>query len=164
VLAPLYVRDGVPCLLFTLRSLDLPKHRGEISFPGGSRDADDASLEWTALREAHEEIGLDPQRVEVLGPLPTVYAAVSNFVIQPYVGWLGEGLPPLAPNSAEVAEVIEAPLAALAEPEIYHSELWRRAGTEHVIHFYDFGAYRIWGATGRMLYSLLALLPAEAAA
>jgi 8-oxo-dGTP pyrophosphatase MutT (NUDIX family) len=164
VLAPLYVRDGLPCLLFTLRSLDLPKHRGEISFPGGSRDADDASLEWTALREAHEELGLDPQRVEVLGPLPTVYAAVSNFVIQPYVGWLGEGLPSLAPNPAEVAEVIEAPLAALAEPEIYHSELWRRAGIEHLIHFYDFGAYRIWGATGRMLYSLLELLPAEAAA
>src|SRR5262249_45831303 len=115
VLAPFYVCDGVPCLLFTLRSLDLPSHRGEISFPGGSRDRGDPSLEWTALRETQEELGLDPQRVEVLGPLPPVWAAVSDFLIQPYVGWLGEGLPLLTPNAAEVAEVIEAPLAALAE-------------------------------------------------
>jgi 8-oxo-dGTP pyrophosphatase MutT (NUDIX family) len=161
VLAPLYVRDGLPCLLFTLRSPDLPKHRGEISFPGGSRERGDASLVRTALRETREELGLDPARVEILGPLPPVFAAVSDFLIQPYVGWLGEGLPPLAPNPAEVAEVIEAPLAALADPAIFHIEVWQRGGIEHPIHFYDFGSYRIWGATGRMLHSLLDLLPPE---
>ncbi len=160
VLAPLYVRDGVPCLLFTLRSQDLSKHRGEISFPGGSRDATDSSLEQTALRETREELGLDPAAVDLLGPLPTVFAQVSNFLIQPYVGWLGGGLPMLTPNPREVAEVIEAPLEALAKPAIYHSEIWRRAGEAHLIHFYDFGPYRIWGVTAHILRSLLDMLPA----
>lgn len=159
VLAPLYAVAGRPHLLFTVRSRDLSKHKGEISFPGGSRDPGDHSLEETALREAREEIDLDPAGVELLGPLPPVFAAVSNFVITPFVGWLGEGVPTLAPNPAEVAEVIYAPLTALAEPAIYHSELWQRFGTAHLIHFYDFGAYRIWGATARMLHSLFELLP-----
>lgn len=160
VLAPIYARDGAPWLIFTVRSLDLSSHRGEISFPGGSREAADSTLAQTALREAREEIGLDPAPVAILGPLPPVFSAVSNFLIQPYVGWLGAGVPDLTPNPAEVSEVIHAPLAALDDPAIYHTELWRRAGVEHLIHFYDFGAYRIWGATGRMLNTLLAVLPA----
>lgn len=159
VLAPLYARHGQPHLLFTLRSLDLTRHSGEISFPGGRRDATDLSLEATALRESYEELGLDPARVEVLGALPSVFAGVSNYLVVPFAGWLGETLPPLVPSPSEVAEVIDAPLAALADPAIYHSEIWYRGGGEHLIHFYDFGRYRIWGATGRMLHSLLALLP-----
>ncbi len=160
VLAPLYARGGHPHLLFTRRSLDLSAHRGEISFPGGAREGGDATLAQTALRETYEELGLDPVAVEVLGPLPHVVASVSNFLIAPYVGWLEQGLPLLVPNVAEVAEVIEAPLAALAEPAIYHTEFWERAGRTHTVHFYDFGEYRIWGATARMLHSLLELLPA----
>lgn len=159
VLAPIYARDGAPWLIFTVRSLDLASHRGEISFPGGSREQADATLWQTALRESQEEIGLATERVAPVGPLPTVFSAVSNFLIQPYVGWLGEGEPSLTPNPAEVSEVIHAPLAALDDPAIYHSEIWSRAGLEHLIHFYDFGAYRIWGATGRMLNTLLAALP-----
>jgi 8-oxo-dGTP pyrophosphatase MutT (NUDIX family) len=159
VLAPRYAVAGRPHLSFTVRSHDLSKHKGEISFPGGSRDLDDRSLSETALREAREEVGLDPVGIELLGPLPPVFAAVSNFVITPFVGWLGEGVPLLTPNPAEVAEVIYAPLTALAEPAIYHSELWQRFGTAHLVHFYDFGAYRIWGATARMLHSLIELLP-----
>ncbi|MGH2516210.1 MAG: CoA pyrophosphatase, partial [Ktedonobacterales bacterium] len=88
-----------------------------------------------------------------------VFTSVSNYLIVPYGGWLGEGPPELTLNAAEVAEVIEAPLAALANSAIYHTELWRRGGAEHLVHFYDFGAYRIWGATGRILHSLLSLLP-----
>ena len=159
VLAPLYAVAGRPHLLFTVRSRDLSRHKGEISFPGGSRDPGDHSLGQTALREAREEIGLDPAGVQLVGPLPPVFAAVSNFVITPFIGWLGEGVPTLTPNPAEVAEVIYAPLAALAEPDIYHSELWQRFGTAHLVLFYDFGAYRIWGATARMLHSLIELLP-----
>jgi 8-oxo-dGTP pyrophosphatase MutT (NUDIX family) len=161
VLAPIYAVDGRPYLLFTRRSADLPKHKGEISFPGGARDPADASLTITALREAREEIGLDPMRVEVLGALPPVYVSVSNFIITPQVGWLGDGLPTLAVNAAEVAELIHAPLAALADPSIYHAEVWHHLGTSHLVHFFDFTPYLIWGATGRMLYSLLALLPAD---
>ena len=161
VLAPLYALNGRPHLLFTRRSADLKAHKGEISFPGGSRDLADVSLEYTALRETHEELGIAPERVEVIGALPPVLAAVSNFFVTPFVGWLGEGVLPLQPNPSEVAEVIEAPLYALADPAIYHTEQWRRGGMAYTIHFYDFGAYRIWGLTGRMLRTLLDRLPPE---
>ena len=161
VLAPIFALDGVPHLLFTVRSNDLPSHKGEISFPGGKHEPDDQSLAWTALRETHEELGIEPARVEVVGPLPAVFAAVSNYLIAPYVGWLGEGFPTMRINRAEVTEVITAPLAELARTEIYHAEDWLRFGVTHTVHFFDYGPSRIWGATGRMLYSLLQLLPTE---
>lgn len=160
VLAPIFGHGGSPHVLFTVRSPDLSSHRGEIAFPGGSRDPDDRSLEHTALRETEEEIGLSREGVEVLGHLPLVTAGGSGFLIAPFVGWLGEGRPQLTPNPSEVAEVFDAPLAALDDPAIYHTEIWQRFGQAHAIHFYDFGPYRIWGATGRMLFSLLELLPA----
>jgi 8-oxo-dGTP pyrophosphatase MutT (NUDIX family) len=159
VLAPLYAINREPYLLFTRRSTDLPKHKGEIAFPGGSRDPDDSNLAETALREAQEEIGLDPMQVEILGALPPVFVAVSNFVITPQVGWLAEGLPTLIVNPAEVAELIPAPLATLADPTIHHTEIWHRFGEAHIVHFFNFAPFLIWGATGRMLYSLLSLLP-----
>src|SRR5258707_700070 len=80
--------------------------------------------------------------VTVQGALPAVFAGGSNFLILPYVGWLGEGRPQLTPNLHEVAEVFDAPLAALADPAIYHSELWHHGGEVHTVHFFDFGAYR----------------------
>lgn len=161
VLIPLYAVDGAPHLLFTRRSNDLPRHRGEISFPGGARDPGDPSLGATALRETAEELALDPVRVALVGVLPPVNASVSGFTVVPYVGWLGEGLPVLAPN-AEVAEVITAPLAAVADVAIYHTEVWRRAGESHIIHFYDYGRHRIWGVTGHIVHELLSVLPRDA--
>lgn len=159
VLAPLYARNGEPYLIFTRRSTGLSKHSGEISFPGGSRDAEDASLAQTALRESYEELGLPRERVRVLGAMPTVFSVVSNYLVTPYVGWLGEGLPTLRPQASEVAEVIEAPLRALDDARIYHDEVWSRGDVAHTVHFYDFGVHRIWGLTGRMLHQFLALLP-----
>ena len=162
VLAPLYARGGEPYLLFTRRSADLHAHSGEISFPGGSRDPSDGSLAQTALRESYEELGLERTRVTLLGALQPAYTVVSNFLVTPYVGWLGEGLPPLRPQLSEVAEVIEAPLSALDDARIYHEELWTRGGIAHAVHFYDFGAYSIWGLTRRLLHQLLALQPPRA--
>lgn len=161
VLAPLYARDGEPWLLFTRRATGLSRHSGEISFPGGSRDPADPSLAHTALRETYEELALDTSRVRLLGALPAVYASVSNFIVTTYVGWLGEGLPELAPASGEVAEIIEAPLSALDDPAIFHEELWTRGGVAHPVMFYDYGSYRIWGLTGRLLHHLLSLLPSR---
>lgn len=159
VLAPVFARDGAPWLIFTRRATGLSRHSGEISFPGGSRDTTDSSLAQTALRETYEELALDPARVRLLGALPAAYASISNFLVTTYVGWLGEGLPDLTPSDGEVAEVIEAPLLALDDPAIYHEELWTRGGVAHTVMFYDFGGYRIWGLTGRLLNHLLSLLP-----
>ncbi len=158
VLTPLYAVDGRPRLLFTRRTAHLPSHGGEIAFPGGGHDPTDRSLLATALREAQEELAIDPAGVEVLGALPQVFTVVSNYLVLPVVGWLGEGLPVLAPNPYEVAEVIEAPLAALADPAIFHEELWTRNGIQRPVRFYDFGPYRIWGMTAHVLHTLLALL------
>ncbi len=160
VLLPLYARNRRPHLLFTRRSATLAAHSGEISFPGGSHDATDLTLAATALREAHEEIGLAPESVRVLGTLAPVFTVVSNFLITPIVGWLGAEPAPFSPNPAEVAEVIEAPVADLADPAIFHAEQWIRNGRPHPVYFYDLGPYRIWGATARVLHQLLELLPA----
>ena len=160
VMAPLYSYEGRPHLLFTRRSTRLSAHRGEISFPGGSHEPADGSLEHTALREAQEEIGLDPARVEVLGMLQPVVTVVSNFTIIPFVGSLPTGPGPLYANPLEVDSIIEAPLAALADPGIFHSEEWVRAGEAHTVYFFDYGPNRIWGATGRMLVDLLERLRA----
>jgi 8-oxo-dGTP pyrophosphatase MutT (NUDIX family) len=158
VLAPLYLRDGRPHLLFTRRAATLNAHRGEISFPGGSREPADSSLAQTALRETQEEIGLAPERVTLLGTLEPVVTVVSNFTILPFVGLLPDGPGLLRPNPAEVAEIIEAPIPDLADPAIFHSEEWVRGGQPHLVYFFDYGPNRIWGATARMLVTFLELL------
>jgi 8-oxo-dGTP pyrophosphatase MutT (NUDIX family) len=161
VLALLYPRAEAPYLLFTRRSPLLSSHRGEISFPGGSADPGDADLAATALRETWEEIQLPPEGVQILGALPPMFTVVSNFWIAPLVGWLPDGLPQLTPNPGEVEEIIEASVARLANPAIFHTENWMRGGMERTVHFYDYGAYHIWGVTGQLLSSLLTLLPPE---
>lgn len=163
VLAPLYLRAGRPHLLFTRRAATLNAHRGEISFPGGSHEPADGALASTALREAEEEIGLAPERVTLLGTLEPVVTVVSNFTIVPFVGVLPAGPGLLRPNPEEVDEIIEAPLADLADPAIFHAEEWVRAGQPHTVYFFDYGPHRIWGATARMLVAFLELLRQEEA-
>jgi 8-oxo-dGTP pyrophosphatase MutT (NUDIX family) len=162
VLLPLHAGpNGAPHLLFTERSRALARHSGEISFPGGRRDAGDASLWATALREANEEIGLESARVTYLGELAAVFTVVSNFLIVPQVGVVTGDLAEIAPalNPAEVALVIDAPLVALADPAIHHTEEWLRNGQPHLVYFYQYGPHRIWGATARILADFMRLLP-----
>jgi 8-oxo-dGTP pyrophosphatase MutT (NUDIX family) len=158
VLLPLYDRDGVPHLLFTRRAATLRAHRGEISFPGGSRDPADQSLCATARRESSEELGLDPARVQLLGALDPVFTVVSNFLVTPIVGFLPQGPGPLRPNPAEVAAIIEVPLPALADPAIFHVEHWSRNGIIRSVYFFDYQSLRIWGVTARIVYDLLCCL------
>lgn len=162
VLVPIFAgTDGDPHLLFTVRSTALARHSGEISFPGGKRDPGDVSLLATALREANEEIGLDAARVTPLGELAPVFTVVSNYVISPQVALVSGQIEAIAPspNPAEVAEIIDAPLVALADPAICRAEEWVRLGRRHTVYFFHFGPYRIWGATAFILTDLLARLP-----
>lgn len=161
VLLPLFMQEHTPHLVFIRRASTLRAHSGEIAFPGGSYDVNDVSLVTTALREASEEIGLAPASVEVLGLLPPVLTVVSNFLILPVVGYLPSGLGFLQAQASEVAEILLLPLHALADPTIAHTEIWTRNGRTRTVHFYEYGALRIWGATGRILHDLLLHLNTE---
>ena len=151
VLAPLVERPE-PSLVFTLRSSVLSRHAGEISFPGGLQDPGESLLE-TALREAHEEIGLDPALPDVLGALPPVHTTVSGILVVPFVGVLGE-LPVFTPSDHEIERVLVFPIARLAaveaevEYELAGGRAWRGWA-------YEVEGTTVWGATGRMLHELL---------
>jgi 8-oxo-dGTP pyrophosphatase MutT (NUDIX family) len=158
VLLGLFEQSGETYLAFIRRATTLRSHSGEIAFPGGSVDPTDTSPAMTALREAQEEIGLDPSRAEVLGIMPPVFTVVSNFLITPVVAYLAQGPGTLQLQPSEVDELILLPLQGLADPAIVHTEEWERGGLRRTIYFYDYGPYRIWGATARILNELLDLL------
>ena len=158
VLLGLFDQHNETHLAFIRRASMLRTHSGEIAFPGGAVEPDDISPVMTALREAREEIGLDPSRVEVLGMMRPIFTVVSNFLITPVVTYLPRGLGTLQLQTSEVAEIILLPLQGLANPAVVHTEEWVRDGREHTVYFYDYGPYRIWGATARMLNALLELL------
>jgi 8-oxo-dGTP pyrophosphatase MutT (NUDIX family) len=158
VLLTLFERDGQAYMIFIRRASTLRSHSGEIAFPGGGVEPGDLSTAMAALREAQEEIGLDPARVQVLGVLSPVFTVVSNYLITPVVAFLPQGLGTLQLQASEVTELILAPLRRLADPSIAHTEEWTRSGLTRTVYFYDYGPYRIWGATGRMLNALLETL------
>ena len=158
VLLGLFDQDGEMQLVFIRRASTLRAHSGEIAFPGGAVDASDSSPVMTALREAHEEIGLDPAGVDVLGILAPVFTIVSNFLITPVVAFLPQGLGTLHLQASEVTELILAPLRGLANPTIFHTEEWTRGGLTRTVYFYEYGHHTIWGATARMLNALLGVL------
>jgi len=149
VLVPV-LEDG--SLVFTKRSEAMSRHPGEISFPGGLEHAEDRSLAETALRETEEELGVPPSSVEVLGALPPVHTFVSRILIAPFVG-IVLGRPVFTPSVEEIAAVLEYPIETLAVAE---SEVeWRRAGHVYRGWAYEMGDHTIWGATARILHSLL---------
>ncbi len=138
-----------PTVVFTQRTAHLNDHAGQISLPGGRCDDDDCTPERTALREAHEEVGLEPERVEILGRLPE-YRTSTGFSVTPVVGW---ARPPLAfqPDPHEVADVFEVPLDFLLDPRNHRHESAFFKGRMRKYWAMPFGERFIWGATAGML-------------
>jgi 8-oxo-dGTP pyrophosphatase MutT (NUDIX family) len=154
VLAPLFVRGDAAelHLVLTRRRADLRRHAGEIAFPGGRRDAEDADLATTALREAEEEIGLPRAEVELLGELPQVSTFATNYLIHPFVGTIPERSA-WHPSAREVDAVLELPLAAVRDGRTRtHME---RRGIRFQTDAYVVGEHLIWGATARIIELLL---------
>lgn len=152
----LVVQAPEPSIVFTERSAMLRRHAGEISFPGGLVEPEDASLKETALRETKEEIGLDPSLPTVLGALPAVHTFVSGILVAPFVATLHE-IPPLVPADGEIARVLNVPVADLMAVE--HEVHWvRPGGARWTGWVYEVEGGTIWGATGQMLHDLLTLL------
>src|SRR5436190_3748712 len=116
VLVPVFEEDGVARLILTRRSTDLPSHQGQVAFPGG-KVHDGEAAEAGALREANEEVGIEPTDVEVVGPLEELSTVASQFVLAPFVGLL-PGRPALVPNPAEVARIFDVSVADLMEPDV----------------------------------------------
>jgi 8-oxo-dGTP pyrophosphatase MutT (NUDIX family) len=153
VLVPLYIKQGQYHILFIRRTETVRVHQGQISFPGGHREASDGTLLDTALRECAEEIGLQTGDVEVLGELDDEITTTSNYIVSPFVAVIpcpyGFTL-----NRHEVAALIEAPVAALLGWNYHHQETLPD-GRVFDSYAYHYQGQIIWGATARILKRLL---------
>ena len=141
----------------TVRHADLREHAGEISLPGGMVEADDRSHAAAALREAEEEIGVDPATVTIVGQLDDVWIPVSNFELRPFVG-TAAARPDFHPHTDEVAEIVELPLRSFLTVEAVGEVLIEGPGWMLRAAVYRHGGHRIWGATARTLAMFAAVL------
>jgi len=149
--------DGELTMPLTLRHAGLPAHPGEVSLPGGAVDPGDASREAAALREAQEEVGVEPATVRIAGALDDIWIPVSNFELRPFVG-TATVRPTLVPQVDEVAEIVELPLRLILTDAIVGEE--EISGATWVLRaaVYRHAGHRIWGATARTLAMFAAVL------
>lgn len=157
VLVAIYEQAGELGTVLTRRRSDLRRHAGEISFPGGRRDPGEPELVETALREAHEEIGLLPATVHVAGALPPTPTIATGYAIHPFVGAISTPQD-WTPSEREVEEIIEVPLSVLAGG--YGRRRLIRRGIPFVTDTYELGDSLVWGATARILAGLFGRLSA----
>jgi 8-oxo-dGTP pyrophosphatase MutT (NUDIX family) len=151
VLIPMFIRDGAWHLLFTQRTETVQSHRGQISFPGGSRDPEDATALDTALRETEEEIGLKRQDVSVLGQLDERLTVVTGYRIWPFVGTFPYPYQ-FVPSPFEIAQILELPLMAFLEPANVETRIFTLPdGRSGPVYYYHIGEHTVWGATGRIM-------------
>ncbi|HET6420751.1 MAG TPA: CoA pyrophosphatase [Geobacteraceae bacterium] len=156
VLVPVFLKNGEYHLLFTKRTENLNHHRGEISFPGGVRQPEDEDSLRTALRETREEVGIEPDGVEILGVLDDFYS-IHGYLITPYVGMIPAACD-YRVNSSEIERIIEVPLRHLLNPDIFRIEDWTWKGRTHPVFFYSYRGDEIWGVTAAILKQFLDLV------
>jgi 8-oxo-dGTP pyrophosphatase MutT (NUDIX family) len=154
VLVAVFEETGEAHVVLTRRAATMRSHRHQVAFPGGRIDPGETP-EAAAVREAHEEIGLAPDAVELLGPLPGLATLRGLSAIAPFVGVLSSR-PELHPNPAEVERAFSVPLTELLADGCHWEERWPFPdGAERAIHFFDLPEDLVWGATARILVSFL---------
>jgi 8-oxo-dGTP pyrophosphatase MutT (NUDIX family) len=154
-----YPGVGGPTIPLTVRHANLPDHGGQVSLPGGKIDRGETPAE-AALREAHEEIGIDASKVRLLGPLSSFWVVVSGFVVFPFVG-ITDWRPDFRPAAGEVAELVEAPIADLLDPARRGWGQWAREGVLVRFPYVELGGHKVWGATAMMLSEFGALFETD---
>ncbi len=152
VLVALIARDHGLNVILTRRSGHLPTHAGQIAFPGGRCEASDKDVGATALREAYEEVGLDPQHVTLLG-VSDAYETVTRFAVTPVVALVSLQAS-FTPDPSEVDEIFEVPLAFLMDPANHHPQSREYNGIARQFYAMPYGDYYVWGATAGMLRAL----------
>ncbi len=159
VLVLLYEHCGEPWVVLTRRAWHLRHHAGEVSFPGGRREPGDADLWATAVREASEEISLDPGTARLVGRLDSFVTVGSRSLVCPYVATV-ERRPELAPDPAEVERVLHVPLSELTHPDTWREEVWslgEQLGGKRAMTFFELPGDTVWGATAAVLRRLLTI-------
>jgi 8-oxo-dGTP pyrophosphatase MutT (NUDIX family) len=155
VVVPVVTRTDGPAILFTKRADHLSDHPGQMAFPGGGREPEDDDLLATALREANEEIGLNPSAVHIVGRLDDI-RTVTDYAVRPFVGRIPDR--EYLPTDEEVAEVVPLPVDSLIDLDNYESEHRDHPHYGEIrLHFFYVDGYTVWGATARMLVQLLEL-------
>lgn len=153
VLVPVTEDRNNPEIIFTLRSANLSTHRGQVSFPGGRRDPDDESLAATALRETHEEIGLPPDRVELIAPLSQVMS-LHQILVTPYVGVVPADHP-LTANPAEIESIFRVPVSFFLEDKRERTDALSFMDNTFHVPCYRWQRYQIWGLSAVVLVDFL---------
>jgi 8-oxo-dGTP pyrophosphatase MutT (NUDIX family) len=160
VLVPLYVDSGELWVLLTRRADALPRHAGQIALPGGAHEAGDGDEVDTALREAHEELGVDPAAVMVLGQLDDVWTP-TGFAISPIVGAIPHPIT-VTPSPTEIEAVVRVPFRSLADPRLVEFQELAVEGHTVLSPVYHYQGYRVWGATARVIADLVSRLTGAA--
>jgi len=158
VMSLIYPINNIPHILFIERPVYAGVHSGQIAFPGGKIEKNDNSILDAALRETKEEIGVNREQIEVIGPLSQVYVLASNFIVYPFVGILQEK-PIIIPDKLEVANTLEVPMYKFFEQGIIKEKVMKSAmGINLNAPYYDIGGKILWGATAMMVSELCAVI------
>jgi len=156
VLIPIFFKDNRAHLLFTKRTDYVEHHKGQISFPGGSRDDEDDNLKITALRETEEEVGIKSNDIKILGQTD-VFLTNTHFLITPFVGFYRYPYS-YKVNDSEIDRLIEIPLAHFFKEDIFEIRPFEKDGHKWRVHYYLYGKEMVWGVTGFLLSNFLSIV------